>query len=112
MIQYKIHRGADGSVKAVGPNVEEFKPHLESGDTLEYSDSLPPPSSEELFVALRAERDARLRATDKYLLADYPISADALAQVKAYRSALRDLPDQQGAPWTEGDIPWPIKPNV
>lgn len=67
---------------------------------------------ERQFTALRADRDARLRATDKYMLPDYPISADALAQVKTYRAALRDLPDQQGAPWTEGDIPWPIKPNV
>ena len=64
------------------------------------------------FTALRAERDALLADTDKMLLPDYPISADALAQVKAYRAALRDLPDQPGAPWPNGDIPWPIKPNV
>ena len=67
---------------------------------------------ERQFTALRSDRDARLRATDKYMLPDYPISADALAQVKAYRAALRDLPDQTGAPWPDGDIPWPIKPNV
>ena len=64
------------------------------------------------FTALRAERDVRLASTDKMLLPDYPISADALAQVKAYRAALRDLPDQPGAPWPDGDVPWPIKPNV
>ena len=112
MSKYKILRGADGSVKAVGPNVDEFQPHVGLGDILECSDYIPPPSSEDLFVTLRSDRDARLRATDKYMLPDYPISADALAQVKAYRAALRDLPDQTGAPWPDGDIPWPIKPNV
>lgn len=75
-----------------------------------------PPTDDEiskhLFAALRAERDARLASTDKMLLPDYPISAESLAQVKAYRAALRDLPDQPGAPWPDGDIPWPIKPNV
>ena len=65
-----------------------------------------------LFASLRSERDARLTNTDKMLLQDYPISAEALAHVKAYRAALRDLPDQPGAPWPDGDIPWPIKPNV
>ena len=46
------------------------------------------------------------------LLPDYPISADALVQAKAYRTALRDLPDQPGAPWDGGGelTPWPIKP--
>ena len=63
-----------------------------------------------MFAALRAERDASLASTDKYLLADYPIAVDALALVKAYRAALRTLPDQPGAPWPGGDIPWPENP--
>lgn len=67
---------------------------------------------ERQFTALRSDRDARLRATDKYMLPDYPISADALAQVKAYRAALRALPEQPGAPWPVGDIPWPVMPPV
>lgn len=65
-----------------------------------------------LFSTLRANRDVLLADTDKMLLPDYPISAEALSLVKAYRAALRDLPDQPGAPWPDGDIPWPIKPNV
>lgn len=62
-----------------------------------------------LFAALRAARDARLMDTDKYLLADYPISAADLEAVKAYRTALRNLPDQPGAPWDGGGkaTPWP-----
>ena len=61
---------------------------------------------------LRDVRDARLTDTDKYLLADFPISAENLAAIKAYRQALRDLPSQPGAPWDGGGelTPWPIKP--
>ena len=67
-----------------------------------------------LFAALRAARDARLASTDKILLPDYPISADALAQIKAYRAALRDLPDAPGAPWDGGGsaTPWPAALSI
>lgn len=67
-----------------------------------------------LFAALRSVRDARLASTDKILLPDYPISADALPLVKAYRAALRDLPDAPGAPWDGGgtSTPWPTAPNA
>ena len=107
---YKTHRKADGSIGGYGPDDDQYQPYLAAGDTLEYSDTLPGPTVENMFTALRAERDARLTATDKYLLPDYPISADDLEQVKAYRTALRDLPDQPGAPWPDGDIPWPVLP--
>lgn len=74
----------------------------------------PPPTDDELFTQLRAARDAKLTATDKYLLPDYPISADALSAVKAYRQTLRDLPGQEGAPWDGGGelTPWPELPAV
>ena len=76
---------------------------------------IPPPmpqTSEQLFTSLRTERDAKLRNTDKYLFADYPISPEALEAIKAYRQSLRDLPVQGGAPWDGGGelTPWPIKP--
>ena len=65
-------------------------------------------------IRLRTERDARLAVTDKYLLSDYPISAEDLATVKAYRQALRDLPAQEGAPFDGGghETPWPELPSV
>lgn len=96
----------------------------EAWDAAAWEDERPKPSWGELcaahatattaaqFITLRADRDARLADTDKMLLPDYPIGAETLAQVKAYRAALRDLPDQPGAPWPNADIPWPIKPNV
>lgn len=61
----------------------------------------------EAFAALRAERDKRLAETDYMVMPDYPIDADNLAAVKEYRQALRDLPQQEGAPWVDGEIPWP-----
>ena len=65
-------------------------------------------------IRLRTERDACLTVTDKYLLSDYPISAEDLATVKAYRQALRDLPAQEGAPFDGGgdETPWPAIPQL
>ena len=113
MSAYKIHKGADGRVKSFGANVPEFQPNLEDGDTLEFADELPPPTTDQLFAALRATRDALLAHTDKMLLPDYPINADSLAQIKAYRAVLRDLPNQPGAPWDGGgeETPWPAVPT-
>ena len=93
-VDYEVVRGWDGKLYKAG---EE-----------------PPRPAEAIFEALRASRDARLAATDKYMLADYPISEDNLALVKAYRAALRDLPEQYGAPWDGGGeaTPWPIMPEV
>lgn len=73
-----------------------------------------PSADDILFLQLRAKRDERLTATDKYLLPDYPISADDLTAIKAYRQALRDLPDQPGAPWDGGGdkTPWPELPKT
>ena len=65
-------------------------------------------------IRLRTERDARLADTDKYLLADYPISTEELGNIRTYRQALRDLPDQPGAPWDGGGelTPWPELPKT
>ena len=66
------------------------------------------------FITLRSNRDTLLAATGKMLLPDYPITAEALAQVKTYRSALRALPEQPGAPWDGGGAatPWPAAPST
>ena len=74
----------------------------------------PAPTAEQLYASLRTARDLRLAATDKCLLIDYPISEDKLALVKAYRVALRALPEQPGAPWDGGGeaTPWPNAPDI
>ena len=64
-------------------------------------------SDEALALSAREKRDKLLTETDYLLMTDYPISADKLAEVKTYRQALRDIPEQAGFPRT---ITWPDKP--
>jgi len=52
--------------------------------------------SEEYYMTdLRAKRDAELIRTDKYVLSDYPISAEDKTIVETYRTALRNCPDAE-----------------
>lgn len=70
------------------------------------------PTQEELAASIRAERDRRITATDYLVLPDYPISQENLEEIKAYRQALRDIPQQPGFPWGGPDdpaCPWPEK---
>mgnify|MGYP001259870596 FL=1 len=63
-------------------------------------------SSEELDglgEQVRAERDVLLQQTDFYALVDSTITDD----MRTYRQALRDVPQQAGFPHT---ITWPTKP--
>ena len=67
-------------------------------------------TEEERFASLRRLRDEVLSLTDFTVLPDIPMSEDDLAQIKAYRAALRSLPNQEGAPWDGGysQTPWPV----
>jgi hypothetical protein len=53
---------------------------------------------------VRAERNAKLSASDWTQVADAPVDQAAWA---AYRQALRDITAQAGFPWT---IDWPVAP--
>lgn len=65
----------------------------------------PPPEPEPDYAALaRAERNARLSASDWTQLADAPVDKIAWA---AYRQALRDVPQQEGFPTS---VVWPVEP--
>lgn len=57
----------------------------------------------------RQKRDRLIADTDYLLCADYPISAEDLEAVKAYRQALRDVPQQEGFPT---EIEWPVLPAI
>lgn len=63
---------------------------------------------------IRAERDRRLAASDRFVLPDYPHADAAVRQAWLdYRQALRDLPEQAGFPWNGPDtMPWPEQPAV
>lgn len=70
----------------------------------------PTPTQEELAASIRAERDRRITATDYLVMPDYPLDTDKLEEIKAYRQALRDIPQQPGFPWGGPDDPectWP-----
>lgn len=66
-------------------------------------------TDEDRAKAAREKRDHLLAETDYLLMPDYPISEEALAALKTYRQALRDVPEQTGFPNT---IEWPSKPEV
>lgn len=68
----------------------------------------PEPTAEEKAERIRSRRDALLKETDYLLMADYPADSALLEQVKAYRQALRDLPEQSGFPDT---VTYPTKPE-
>lgn len=67
----------------------------------------PPPKPEPDYAALaRAERNARLSASDWTQLADAPVDREVWA---AYRQALRDVPQQEGFPM---NFVWPEPPQA
>lgn len=66
--------------------------------------------ADELAAAeVRAKRDQLIAETDFYLMPDYPISDKNLESIKAYRQALRDVPQQEGFPL---QVNWPDKPLI
>lgn len=76
-------------------------------------EKIPEPTPEEIkerkAAEVRAQRDYLLNKTDYLVSGDYPISAEDLAKVKAYRQALRDLPEQEGFPES---VEWSTEPKV
>ena len=70
----------------------------------------PVPTLEELAASVRAERNKLLALTDHLVMPDYPLDTGKLEEIKAYRQALRDIPQQPGFPWGGPDDPectWP-----
>lgn len=59
--------------------------------------------------AVRAKRDKLLAATDWAVLPDSPLDGASQTALKAYRQALRDVPQQAGFPET---IIWPDRPET
>lgn len=69
-------------------------------------------SEEARAERIREERDRRIAVTDYLVAVDYPLDAEKLELVKTYRQALRDIPQQEGFPWSgevdDPTIPWPV----
>lgn len=64
---------------------------------------------EVLSLDARLERNKLLSDTDHLIQADYPISDEKKQEIKVYRQALRDIPQQDGFP---DNIVWPDKPVI
>lgn len=96
------HIGKTGYVDGKFTEIKDYGPLPEG-----WSDTPLPPTKEELAEQVRAERNGELLATDKYLIADFPIAPDKLEAVKAYRKELREVPKQKGFPH---DVTWPVNP--
>lgn len=84
------------------------------GEDLSWSiERIPEKTAEEKRIEAeqmaRSKRDALLSESDYYLQPDYPSTQEGLNAVKAYRSALRDVPQQEGFPMK---VEWPSKPSV
>ena len=72
------------------------------GDGTYRLEEIPAPTIEELSAQKRAERNAILDATDKFVsVPDYPITDEKREQYKAYRQYLRDVPAQPDFPSVE-----------
>ena len=92
----------------------------ESGNKIATTvEEIPQPTEEEKRAKkeaeVRAKRDYLISQTDYLLQPDYPISAEDLEKVKAYRQALkeyrqalRDVPSQEGFP---DNVVWPEGPE-
>lgn len=64
---------------------------------------------EVLSLDVRLERNKLLSDTDHLIQSDYPISDEKKQEIKVYRQALRDIPQQDGFP---DNIVWPDKPTI
>ena len=76
-------------------------------------EKIPEKSPEELRAEAeqqaRSKRDQLLDESDYYLQPDYPATNEGLEAVKAYRTALRGVPQQESFPI---GVEWPVKPSV
>lgn len=68
----------------------------------------PEPDDSMVAKAIRDKRDNLISETDYYLMPDYPLNPQNLEELKVYRQALRDVPEQEGFP---RDVRWPDVPK-
>lgn len=60
-------------------------------------------SDEDYAKQKRQERDSKLSSTDKYMIADFPVTEEYREIIKVYRQTLRDLPESEQ--WPDVEIP-------
>ena len=120
-ISHKSRTAHDNKMRQIIQQLVAAEPELyrekaindESGNKIATTvEEIPQPTEEEKRAKkeaeVRAKRDYLISQTDYLLQPDYPISAEDLEKVKAYRQALRDIPEQEGFP---NDVVWPEEPE-
>lgn len=99
------HRGATVYIGAAETMIVDLGPLPEGATT-----APPPPTETDLWATLRAERDARLLASDVYVWADRWAGYTDVERAAwtDYRQALRDLPENTADP---ANPEWPEAPQ-
>lgn len=69
-------------------------------------------TDEELAARVRMRRDSLISRTDFYVQPDYPSDPAGLEAVKAYRQALRDIPEHPEQSGFPRNVQWPSLPSV
>lgn len=116
--QIENHTGEQGYLNDQPHIIDQYGPYPEGFLTQEEyeAEQLAEYNSEPArFKRLRIERDRRLAESDYLMLPDYlGVNDEIKLQAVAYRQALRDLPDREGAPWDGGgpETPWPAPPHI
>ena len=114
--QVEDHKGKSGYVNGGPYEIKEYGPLPEG-----WSETPPPPTTEELFTRLRDQRDAHINsvlwmrerhADELELGKETSLTPEQYTALLTYIQALRDLPAQPGAPWDGGgtETPWPENP--
>lgn len=66
----------------------------------------------EAMAELRLERNARLSECDWTQLPDVPLTSAVVAQWRAYRRQLRDVPELVESLGWDGAVSWPTPPTL
>jgi hypothetical protein len=62
------------------------------------------------WLRIRRKRDALLQWCDWTQANDSPLSEEKKAEWRAYRQALRELPDTYSSATDKSEVVWPTKP--
>ena len=65
------------------------------------------PTEEQKWARIKSNRNGLLAKTDVYLINDFPITAEAKAEIIAYRQKLRDIPSMYT---NADDVVFPTRP--
>ena len=78
-------------------------------DIAEFPENEEDPAHSQKKNEVIQRRNNLLNDSDYLMMVDYPISDEKKQEIKAYRQALRDIPQQDGFP---DNIVWPDKPAI